>query len=179
LSVEVSATDWSLVQRSPTDCGASCVWSRKPREWGGHSPCWAAAPCEKKNLRQSALFLAVSYLPHFAVNLQTLNTRKYAYYTSVKIDTSFCLKYIRSHINGQLHSRRHIISVYHNYWFLWCSLISDDWVGERGLVIQNQQFKVISKQCSCKNTYHLKTRFAPPAETSCTSNISQTSIVLI
>jgi hypothetical protein len=23
--VEVSATDWSLVQRSPTDCGASCV----------------------------------------------------------------------------------------------------------------------------------------------------------
>jgi hypothetical protein len=28
--VEVSATSWSLVQRSPTDCGASlCVWSRK------------------------------------------------------------------------------------------------------------------------------------------------------
>jgi len=27
--VEVSATDWSLVQRSPTDCGVSlCVWSR-------------------------------------------------------------------------------------------------------------------------------------------------------
>jgi len=27
--VEVSATSWSLVQRSPTDCGASlCVWSR-------------------------------------------------------------------------------------------------------------------------------------------------------
>jgi hypothetical protein len=27
--VEVSATNWSLVRRSPTDCGASlCVWSR-------------------------------------------------------------------------------------------------------------------------------------------------------
>jgi len=23
--VEVSATSWSLVQRSPTDCGVSCV----------------------------------------------------------------------------------------------------------------------------------------------------------
>jgi len=35
--VEVSATSWSLVQRSPTDCGASlCViWKR---EWGGHGP---------------------------------------------------------------------------------------------------------------------------------------------
>jgi len=32
--VEVSATDWSLVQRSTTDCGASCVWSRN-LEWGG------------------------------------------------------------------------------------------------------------------------------------------------
>ena len=28
--VEVSATDWSLIQRSPTDCGVCrCVWSRK------------------------------------------------------------------------------------------------------------------------------------------------------
>jgi hypothetical protein len=26
--VEISVTDWSLVQRSPTDCGAPCVWSR-------------------------------------------------------------------------------------------------------------------------------------------------------
>jgi len=23
--VEISATSWSLIQRSPTDCGASCV----------------------------------------------------------------------------------------------------------------------------------------------------------
>ena len=26
--VEFSASSWSLVQRSPTDCGASCVWYR-------------------------------------------------------------------------------------------------------------------------------------------------------
>jgi hypothetical protein len=47
--VKVSAANWSLAQRSPTDCGASCVWSRKPHEWGGHSPRWAAAPYENKN----------------------------------------------------------------------------------------------------------------------------------
>jgi hypothetical protein len=41
--VEVSATSWLLVQRSPTDCGASCV-IKKPRGRGGHSPRWAAEP---------------------------------------------------------------------------------------------------------------------------------------
>ena len=33
--VEVSATDWSLVQRSPTDCGASLCVIKKPRKRGG------------------------------------------------------------------------------------------------------------------------------------------------
>jgi hypothetical protein len=41
--VEVSATSWSLVQRSPTDCGASYV-IKKPHEQGGHSPRWTAEP---------------------------------------------------------------------------------------------------------------------------------------
>jgi hypothetical protein len=27
--VEVPVANWSLAQRSPTDCGASCLWSRK------------------------------------------------------------------------------------------------------------------------------------------------------
>jgi hypothetical protein len=36
--VEVSVTSWSLVQRSPTDCGASlCVITK-------HNPRWAAEP---------------------------------------------------------------------------------------------------------------------------------------
>jgi hypothetical protein len=39
LQVEVSATSWSLVQRSPTDCGVSCViYKNNPREWGGKDP---------------------------------------------------------------------------------------------------------------------------------------------
>jgi len=33
--VEVSATDWSLVQMSPTDCGASLCLITKPRKQGG------------------------------------------------------------------------------------------------------------------------------------------------
>jgi len=33
--VEVSATDWSLVQRSPTDCGALLCVITKPRKRGG------------------------------------------------------------------------------------------------------------------------------------------------
>ena len=33
--VEVSATDWSLVQGSPTDCGASLCMIKKPRKRGG------------------------------------------------------------------------------------------------------------------------------------------------
>jgi hypothetical protein len=33
--VEVSATGWSLVQRSPTDCGASLCVISVPLEWGG------------------------------------------------------------------------------------------------------------------------------------------------
>jgi len=41
--VEVSATSWWLVQRSPTDCGPSCVIS-KPHERGGPGPLGAVAP---------------------------------------------------------------------------------------------------------------------------------------
>jgi hypothetical protein len=36
--VEVSATDWSLVQKSPTDCGASLCVIKKPPKRGGWSP---------------------------------------------------------------------------------------------------------------------------------------------
>jgi hypothetical protein len=42
--VEVSATSRSLVQRSPTDCGASLCVIRKTSWRGGQSPRWAAAP---------------------------------------------------------------------------------------------------------------------------------------
>jgi hypothetical protein len=42
--VEDSATSSSLVQRSPTESGASLCVNKKPRERGGHSPRWAAEP---------------------------------------------------------------------------------------------------------------------------------------
>ena len=42
--VDVCATQWSRVQRSPTDCDASLCVSYKPQEWGGHGPRRAAAP---------------------------------------------------------------------------------------------------------------------------------------
>jgi hypothetical protein len=32
--------EWSLVQRSPTDCGASLCVIKKPRARGDHSPRW-------------------------------------------------------------------------------------------------------------------------------------------
>jgi len=53
--VEVSATSRSLVQRSPTDCGASCViW--KPEKWGRHGTPWAAAPKGgKKRIRHFSI----------------------------------------------------------------------------------------------------------------------------
>jgi hypothetical protein len=36
--VEVSATEWSLVQRSPTDCGASFCVVKKPRKTRSRKP---------------------------------------------------------------------------------------------------------------------------------------------
>jgi len=42
--VEVSATSWSLAQRSPSDCGASFCVIQKPREWGVPGPLGALAP---------------------------------------------------------------------------------------------------------------------------------------
>jgi len=42
--VVISATSWSLFQKSPTDCGASLCVIPIPHERGGHSLLWAEAP---------------------------------------------------------------------------------------------------------------------------------------
>jgi hypothetical protein len=42
--VQVYSTSWSLVQRMPTDCGASSCVIKKPCERGGHSPRCTAEP---------------------------------------------------------------------------------------------------------------------------------------
>ena len=46
--VEVSATSWSLVQRSPTDCGAKLCVIWKPREWEGPGPLGEGGCCAKR-----------------------------------------------------------------------------------------------------------------------------------
>jgi hypothetical protein len=49
-----------LVQRRPTDCGASLGVITKPRERGGHSPRWAAEPEKIKKIMNSSLFLSLT-----------------------------------------------------------------------------------------------------------------------
>jgi hypothetical protein len=58
--VEVSGTSWSLVQRSPTDCGASLCVIKKPCEWGGHGPRWVAEPRKQTNNRSYTLITGIS-----------------------------------------------------------------------------------------------------------------------
>jgi len=69
--VEVSATDWSLVQKSPTDCGTSLCVIKKPRTRGGYSPArglqnthpqWVVAPVENKNYNFSKAQIASSLM---------------------------------------------------------------------------------------------------------------------
>jgi hypothetical protein len=51
---EVSATSWSLVQivqRSPTECGASLCVIYKPRKWGDRGPQGAVAPKTNKQTK--------------------------------------------------------------------------------------------------------------------------------
>jgi hypothetical protein len=59
--VEVSATRWSLVQRSATKCGESLgVLIKKSREREVHSPRWVADP-------QKKVLLCVIYQLNFTV----------------------------------------------------------------------------------------------------------------
>ena len=48
--VEVPATGWSPVQRSPTDCGVSMCVIQESQEWGGLGPWWAVARDGRKEL---------------------------------------------------------------------------------------------------------------------------------
>ena len=51
--VEVSAWGWSLIQRSPTECGVSVIL--KPRLWGGPGPMGAVEPWERNFSRLNVL----------------------------------------------------------------------------------------------------------------------------
>ena len=63
--VEVSATSWSLFQRSPTDYGASMWLIWKTRELGGPDPLEAVGP-KKKN--KTPLLTLCAFMACFTVN---------------------------------------------------------------------------------------------------------------
>jgi hypothetical protein len=48
--VEVSTTSWSLVHKSPIDCGVSLCVIWKPREWGSPGPMGAVTPKTNKTV---------------------------------------------------------------------------------------------------------------------------------
>jgi len=54
--VEVSATSWSLGQKSPTDCGASFCVIWEPHERGGHETHWVTRKKERKKKENLGFF---------------------------------------------------------------------------------------------------------------------------
>jgi hypothetical protein len=73
--VEVSATSWSLVQRSRTECGVyKWVWSWSLEKWGGLGPQGAVEPLEKKYVM---LLNYIVSLYHYIISYsQVLTTLK-------------------------------------------------------------------------------------------------------
>jgi len=62
--VGVSALSWSLVQRSPTDCGVSLCVTYKPQEWGGHGRVGLHSTGGKKE--ELTVALSLYTLSHFS-----------------------------------------------------------------------------------------------------------------
>jgi hypothetical protein len=66
--VEVSATSWSLVQRSPTECDMSNVCDREAskKKWGGQGPQGAVEPLKKttNELHYFSVFLSLHMFWH-------------------------------------------------------------------------------------------------------------------
>ena len=88
--LEVSATSWSLVQRSPTDCVASLCVIEKPREWGGHGPRWAAAP------KEIYIYIYI-YIYFYSKTNQMHNISNLFYFgTALYMFRMVCLSIIRS-----------------------------------------------------------------------------------
>ena len=62
--VEVSATGWSLVQRSPTDCGTSLCVIEKPSTGGGYSPASGL-----QNTNPQWILFRTNFNAHFNINM--------------------------------------------------------------------------------------------------------------
>jgi hypothetical protein len=94
--VEVPALSWSLVQRSPTHCGAPLCVITKPRGRGGHSPRWAAEPEKIIIIINSALlenpliistvnYLYINFLPDILIaNIRIQSISENSQYQSPK-----------------------------------------------------------------------------------------------
>jgi hypothetical protein len=80
--VEISATSWSLVQESPTDCGASLCLIYKSHEWGGPGLRWGSATEKKCNYILSHFTITISALQ---LNIQDLTVNIYTSYQNFPI----------------------------------------------------------------------------------------------
>ena len=94
--LEVSATSWSLVQRSPTDCNASLCVIYKPREWGDPGPLGAVAPKTNSNI------FTVKISIFWGVKLTDLCT--------IMVHYIYCIDILQSTGCGRNNS--HILKVY-------------------------------------------------------------------
>jgi hypothetical protein len=71
--LEVSATSWSLVQRSPTECGVSkkCDREASKNKWGGLGPQEAVEPLKKSEFTDIIKFWTrICYHSHMHIALQ-------------------------------------------------------------------------------------------------------------
>ena len=103
--VEVSATSWSLVHTSATDCCVSCV-IYKPREWGGPGPLgWGGCRSKIQKNAVSMVGLQVTYHllnhQHRCDNLQfriLAISRVVACRIMERLDTHFLLSCRHTHL---------------------------------------------------------------------------------
>ena len=86
--VEVSVTSWSLVQRSPTDCGLSLWVIEEPHELGGHGPLGACAKRKRFYLSFPTAQKTISDQTVFAMTIGRVRVQRFK---RVGIQTPSCL----------------------------------------------------------------------------------------
>jgi len=117
--VEVSATCWSRVQTSPTDCGASLCVILKRREWGSPGPLGAVAPKPKYSIESTVQIQGkkvfhklVIYVPPYVRLEQVSSCQVFNFWTS--LGGQFSEKY-RRYINTLFAFTRISFFVFYSY----------------------------------------------------------------
>jgi hypothetical protein len=118
--VEISATSWSLVERSPTDCGASLCVIKKLRGQGGHSPRWTA---EQKKIINNNIIMNTLYrniLLYFMlfwpyISIYACNETTLVYYLSAVYFVTTL-----PHVSGLLVAQHQKVTMYmcNNKWYV-------------------------------------------------------------